>query len=333
MMKTTHLFIKAGAAGIHVEDQNGNFKKCGHMDGKVLISSRQFVNQLVAIRLQADMCFCPLVIVGRTDSLSAKLLDSNADPVDHPFILGVWDRDHPKDLKTFPDAGNQLLKRAFSKDPSALKKKLEQWNDLATNCSLEKAKKLADSLGFQLYFDWETPRTNEGFYRLKPDCVERTVHRAIEFAPYADLVWVETDKPSIKVAKAIAEGIRKVHPQKMLAYNLSPSFNWSASGLSKEEIKNFCVELGNLGFVFQFITLAGFHMNALISEQFSRAFAKDHMHAYVQNIQNVERNENVDQLKHQKWSGANLIDRQIQLVNQKSSVLIRGEGNTENQFH
>lgn len=86
----------------------------------------------------------------------------------------------------------------------------------------------------------------------------------------------------------------------MLAYNLSPSFNWDAAGMSDSQLKSFASDLGKLGYCFQFITLAGFHMNSLISEKFARRYQKDHMLAYVQDIQREERKEGVDQLKHQK---------------------------------
>lgn len=114
------------------------------------------------------------------------------------------------------------------------------------------------------------------------------------------MVWMETPKPDIKVATAFAEGVHRYCPKKFLAYNLSPSFNWDAAGMTDKEIENFCGDLGRLGFVWQFITLAGFHLNALGSETLARDYSKRHMIAYVERIQRQERENKVDQLLHQK---------------------------------
>ena len=335
VMKLVKLFIEAGAAGIHLEDQRVGAKKCGHMAGKVLTSAREFVNKLIACRLQADICGSPLVIVGRTDSLSARLIDSNVDPVDQPFILGVWDTSNPQDLKTFPEVGLGIIHAKWHSSPKELDKKLGEWTKLVYDCSLKQAHRLAESLGFDFYFDWESPRTFEGFYRLKGQDLNYVLHRARSFAEFCDMIWVETDVPDLELARQLSEGIKKTHPHVLLAYNLSPSFNWDAFGLTECQLKDFTSELGALGYVFQFITLAGFHMNALASERFSREFSKQGMLAYVQEIQRQEKAEKVDQLKHQKWSGAELQDKIMTLASKEPSVsvLAGGKESTENQFN
>jgi len=113
---------------------------------------------------------------------------------------------------------------------------------------------------------------------------------------------------------------------------LSPSFNWDAAGMSDEQIGNFCTELGKLGYCWQFITLAGFHSNALVTEKFARDFAKRHMIAYVQRIQRKEAKHGVDQLLHQKWSGAEMLDSQIMLVSPNDAIKSTNENSTEHQF-
>jgi isocitrate lyase len=90
-----------------------------------------------------------------------------------------------------------------------------------------------------LNFDWETPRTPEGFYRIKGD-VYYSARRGREFLKYGDMLWMETDLPDLKRAKILSKEIKQYHPSKFLAYNLSPSFNWSTSGMSDDEISNFC---------------------------------------------------------------------------------------------
>merc|ERR1712013_94606 len=113
---------------------------------------------------------------------------------------------------------------------------------------------------------------------------EYCIQRAIAFAPYADAVWMETGKPILSQAEKFAREVRAVVPHQMLAYNLSPSFNWDASGMKDEEMQSFIWDLAKLGFCWQFITLAGFHSDALAIDNFAKDYAKRGMAAYVQQI-------------------------------------------------
>merc|ERR1712228_34316 len=122
-------------------------------------------------------------------------------------------------------------------------------------------------------------------------------------------------------------------PHLMLAYNQSPSFNWDASGLSNPEIHTYISDLAKLGFTWQFITLAGFHSNALGISLFARAYKENEMLAYVESIQRAERSEKVETLTHQKWSGAELIDEQLKAITRgMTSTAAMSAGVTENQF-
>jgi isocitrate lyase len=105
------------------------------------------------------------------------------------------------------------------------------------------------------YWDWDAPRTREGFYRYKGG-TQCAVNRAVAFAPYADMLWMETKSPILAQAKEFAMGVHNERPGHWLAYNLSPSFNWDAAGMGTKEIKDFVWELGKLGFVWQFITVS-----------------------------------------------------------------------------
>jgi len=109
---------------------------------------------------------------------------------------------------------------------------------------------------------------------------------------------METPTPEVSLAAKFSKLVKEVHPTKFLAYNLSPSFNWSAFKMSDQDIANFTKDLGRLGYVYQFITLAGFHLNALKSEKFSKDLANRGMIAYVERIQRKEAKHNVDQLTH-----------------------------------
>ena len=101
--------------------------------------------------------------------------------------------------------------------------------------SLKQAQEYSKSLNFELYFDWDTPRTSEGFFQCRGS-VEFCARRGIEFLKYADMLWMETDVPKLAQAKELSDRVKIVHPEKFLAYNLSPSFNWSKSGMSDLEI-------------------------------------------------------------------------------------------------
>ncbi|KAM2859205.1 hypothetical protein COP2_024658 [Malus domestica] len=119
----------------------------------------------------------------------------------------------------------------------------------------------------------------------------------------------------------------------MLAYNLSPSFNWDASGMNDQQMMDFIPRIAKLGYCWQFITLAGFHADALVVDTFARDYARRGMLAYVERIQREERNNGVDTLAHQKWSGANFYDRYLKTVQGGiSSTAAMGKGVTEEQF-
>ena len=192
---------------------------------------------------------------------------------------------------------------------------------------------LARELGADPHFDWEAPRTREGYYRIDGSGTSLAIARARVYAPSADLVWMETSKPTVAEAAEFAAGVKAVHPDQMLAYNLSPSFNWDAAGMSDAEMESFTGDLAAHGFVWQFITLAGLHSNGLISEQFASGFAKRGMHAYVNMIQRQEREHGVEMIKHQRWSGAELVDNQATIaVGGSSSTSSMSAGVTEGQF-
>ena len=186
--------------------------------------------------------------------------------------------------------------------------------------------------GVDIHWDWDSPRTREGYYRLQGGC-ECAINRAVAYAPYADAIWMESKLPDYKQAVQFADGVHAVYPEQKLAYNLSPSFNWK-SAMSRDEQTTYIDRLSKLGYCWQFITLAGLHTTALISHQFAKAYSQNGMRAYGELVQEPEMEGGVDVVKHQKWSGANYADELLKMVQGGvSSTSAMGKGVTEDQFH
>jgi isocitrate lyase len=154
LMKT---MIESGAAAVHFEDQLSSAKKCGHLGGKVLVPSQEFIDKLIAARLASDVMEVETVIVARTDANSAKFITSNIDERDKKFLTGE--------------------------------------------------------------------KTREGFFVIQGG-LETAIARGLAYAPYADMIWCETSTPDLNEAKKFADAIHDKFPEKLLAYNCSPSFNW-----------------------------------------------------------------------------------------------------------
>ncbi|ACZ29954.1 isocitrate lyase [Xylanimonas cellulosilytica DSM 15894] len=175
-------------------------------------------------------------------------------------------------------------------------------------------------------------RTAEGFYEVRPG-LETSIARARAYAPYADLLWMETGTPSLEVARAFAEGVRSEFPDQLLAYNCSPSFNWRRH-LSEAEIATFQRELGAMGYAFQFITLAGFH--ALNHSMFDLAhgYAREQMTAYVrlQESEFASESRGYTATKHQREVGTGYFDRVATALNPTASTLALAGSTESAQF-
>jgi isocitrate lyase len=190
-----------------------------------------------------------------------------------------------------------------------------------------KASSAADSL----FFDWDGPRTREGYYRLRGGC-DCAIARAVAYAPHADAVWMESKLPDYAQAEEFASGVHGVWPELKLAYNLSPSFNWG-SAMSATDQETYIGRLAKLGYCWQFITLGGLHTTALASDTFAKAYSERGMRAYGELVQEPEIQGGIDVVKHQKWSGAGYVDELLKMVSGGiSSTAAMGKGVTEEQF-
>merc|ERR1719359_2789862 len=208
-----------------------------------------------------------------------------------------------------------------------------KWLKESRKMSLPEMRKAAADAGLgDIHFDWEAARSVEGYYRIKGS-TDFCIQRAIAWTPYADAIWMETGKPILSQATKFAAEVRAVAPHQMLAYNLSPSFNWDASGMTDVQMESFIWDLAKLGFVWQFITLAGFHADALSIDLFAKEYATKGAAAYVSMIQRKERENGVETLTHQKWSGSEIVDKMGDIVSGGlSSTGIMSAGVTETQF-
>jgi isocitrate lyase len=176
-------------------------------------------------------------------------------------------------------------------------------------------------------------RTSEGFFVVR-NGLEAVISRGLAYAPYADLLWVETGTPDLDLARRFAEAVHAEYPDKMLAYNCSPSFNWRAA-LDDDTIAGFQRELAAMGYRFQFITLAGFHaLNASMFE-LAREYARSGMPAYValqQREFELAETAGYTAVKHQAEVGTGYFDRVATALNPRSETLALAGSTEEEQF-
>ncbi|NHI17527.1 isocitrate lyase [Microbacterium excoecariae] len=176
-------------------------------------------------------------------------------------------------------------------------------------------------------------RTSEGFFRVEPG-LDPVIARGLAYAPYADLLWVETGTPDIGLAREFAAAIHAEFPGKMLAYNCSPSFNWSAA-LDDRQIARFQDDLAEVGYRFQFITLAGFHALNHSMFDLARGYAERAMPAYValQNAEFAAEKSGYTATKHQREVGTGYFDLVSSALNPAASTLALVGSTESEQFH
>ena len=255
--------IKAGASAVHWEDQLSSAKKCGHLGGKVLVTTQEAINKLVAARLASDVMEVPSIIIARTDANAANLLTANVDSRDQKFITGE--------------------------------------------------------------------RSSEGFHYVK-NGLDQAIDRGLSYAPYSDMLWCETSKPNLDEAREFANAIHAEFPGKLLSYNCSPSFNWKEN-LDENTMRTFREQLFDMGYKYQFITLAGWHNLNLGMFKLSKSYLEDGMLAYSNMQQDEFNNEQYGfrAAKHQAFVGTGYFDAVQNTITQGKNDTTAMQGSTETE--
>ncbi len=199
-------------------------------------------------------------------------IDDLFDQVESRFVA-AWEDD--AGLMTYGEAVADVLEFDASEgEPADMS--AEEWRAFAARASLYSAKTKAKELGVDPGWDCELSKTPEGYYQIRGG-IPYAIAKSLAAAPFADILWMETKTADLADAKQFADAIHAEFPDQMLAYNLSPSFNWDTTGMTDEQMKQFPEELGKMGFVFNFITYGGHQIDGVAAEEFATSLQQDGM--------------------------------------------------------
>lgn len=199
-------------------------------------------------------------------------VDALFDGVESQFVE-AWQND--AGLETYGDAVAELLEFREREGEKA-ELSAAEWRAFAAQASLYVARGKAKELGADVAWDPERVKTPEGYYQIRGG-IPYAIAKSLAAAPFADILWMETKTADLADAREFADAVHAVYPDKMLAYNLSPSFNWDTTGMSDDEMRAFPEEIGKLGFVFNFMTYGGHQIDGVAAEEFATALLQDGM--------------------------------------------------------
>jgi isocitrate lyase len=202
----------------------------------------------------------------------SQSIDDLFDRVESKFV-DAWQLD--AGLETYGEAVAELL--AFrEREGEPLDMKADDWREFAKGASLYAAREKARELGADVPWDCERAKTPEGYYQVRGG-IPYAIAKSLAAAPFADILWMETKTADLDDAREFARAIRAVYPDKMMAYNLSPSFNWDTTGMTDDQMRAFPEEIGKMGFVFNFMTYGGHQIDGVAAEEFATALRQDGM--------------------------------------------------------
>jgi isocitrate lyase len=199
-------------------------------------------------------------------------IDDLFDDVESKFV-DAWQAD--AGLETYAESVAELL--AFrEREGEPLEMNATDWRVFAERASLYAAREKARELGADVPWDCERTKTPEGYYQVRGG-IPYAIAKSLAAAPFADILWMETKTADLADAKQFADAIHAVYPDKMMAYNLSPSFNWDTTGMTDDQMRAFPEEIGKMGFVFNFMTYGGHQIDGVAAEEFATALRQDGM--------------------------------------------------------
>ncbi len=203
---------------------------------------------------------------------SGRVLGAALDKISTRY-LEAWQA--AAGLKTYPQAVADVIEFRTGEGES-FEMDAGEWLDFAGQASFHAAREQAKAMGIQVIWDPELCRTPEGYYQIQGG-IDYAIAKSLAAAPFADVLWMETKTANLADAERFAAAIHAEFPDKMLAYNLSPSFNWDTTGMSEDEMRRFPEELGKLGYVFNFITYGGHQIDGRAGEVFATALRQEGM--------------------------------------------------------
>ena len=242
-------------------------------------------------------------------------------------MLETWEVD--AGLKTYGRAVADAM--AFHIDEgSTFEMTVDEWLDWSGQVSFPEAREKARSMGVNVIWDYELSRTPEGYYPIEGG-IEYAISRSLNVAPFADIIWMETKTANLADAKRFADAIHAVYPEKMLAYNLSPSFNWDTTGMTEEEMSRFPEDIGKLGFVFNFITYGGHQVDGMAAEEFATALKQDGMLALARLQRKIRLVESPYRTPQSLVGGARLDGALMACTGRATTTVAMGKGSTQTQ--